>query len=160
MEIIILIFRNAPELVVDLFEKDEISFKDTEKLKSDYFNYYHKQIPEINNNYQTNNQYIKINNKQNNIQNNFITSIENQKDENNPKNSDTTNEKKILQQCIDQAKRYAQKRNGKIKAKIIAAYLFSTGLLDDTMDQIERTRHLSYLIKIKLTPTKHIEDPT
>ena len=164
MEIIILIFRNAPELVVNLFEKNEISFEDTAKLKSDYFNYYHQQIPKINNNFQTINQLINIRNTENNINNHFITSLESQKDENNPKNSDSTNAKKILHQCIDQAKRYAQKRNGKrngkIKAKIIAAYLFSTGLLDDTMGQIERTKHLSDLIKIKLTTTKHIEDPT
>ena len=171
-DLLITIFNNAADLVIELFDKDELTKEDTNKLSSDYFELYHSNSNKSHNinlniknrNYQANNQYVKINNTQNytqnKTQNNFVTSIESTMKENNSDDLKSKKEKNILQLCIERTSIYAQKINGKIKAKIVASYLFSTGLLDDTLDQIEKTKYLSELIKIKLTPTKHIEDPT
>lgn len=87
-ELIISIFSNAPKLVEDLFDKEKITKEDSEKLISNYFKFYHPTSQKSNNQnfnfntsyYQTNNQFVNINNTQNNVQNNFqnniITSID------------------------------------------------------------------------------------
>ncbi len=153
------LFIHGPDILIKHFNKTNFNQKNKKELLDEFYELRYANINSDNDEIFDDLEFLTSNSlTTNDILDEIINEIKSIKE--NTKEILSTDNDFIYNECIKQAKRFASKDDGKIKVKIIGSFLYATGLLDDTLSQIDRTKYLSKLIGESLTQSKHIMYPS